>query len=105
MWRRTPARWRKSGFKSLLSERWPVAVQLTSCPGLDDDDRLTGAAPDSRIGPGQQPGTGSPPVGASDVQVGPKKPSARRQVDVDVACLHKLGRYHNKTVFVGQHLN
>jgi hypothetical protein len=41
MWRRTLARWRKSQ----LLERWLVAVQLTSC-----HDRLTGTAPDSRIG-------------------------------------------------------
>ncbi len=44
MWRRILARWRKS--QGL--ERWPVAVhcvQLTPC-----SDRLTGFAPDSRIG-------------------------------------------------------
>ena len=99
MWRRTLARWRKSQ----RLERWLVAVQLTSC-----HDRLTGPAPDSRIGgPGPVVWAGSPPVGASDV--GPKKPSAslRRQVDVDVCKSggHKPGRYHNKTVFVGRHLN
>ena len=41
MWRRTPARWRKSP----RLEMWLVAVQLTPCR-----DRLTGPAPDSQIG-------------------------------------------------------
>ena len=55
MWRRTLARWRKSQ----RLERWLVAVQLTSC-----HDRLTGPAPDSRIGgPGPVVWAGSPPVG------------------------------------------